>query len=223
MSIIEIKNISKKFKQNVLFNNASMDIKEGTTVGIVGANGSGKSVLFKLITGLEFVDEGDIFVRNKKVGKDLDFPRDVGLFVNQPGYIDFYDGFTNLKLLADIQGKIDDEKIKKCMESVELDPANKTKVRNYSSGMKQKLGIAQAIMENQDIILLDEPFNALDFQTNVEVLGILSKLKEENKTILLTSHQHEYLDKVCDEIYIIIDKKLLPLTDEIKEKYFSIF
>lgn len=94
------------------------------------------------------------------------------------------------------------------MESVGLDPFNNTRVRNYSAGMKQKLGIAQAIMENQDIILLDEPFNALDFQTNLDVLGVLSKLKEENKTILLTSHQHEYLEKVCDEIYIIIDKKI---------------
>lgn len=223
MSIIEIKNISKKFKQNVLFNNANMAINKGTTVGIVGANGTGKSILFKLITGLEYVDEGEIFVRNKKVGKDLDFPQNVGLFVNQPGYIEFYDGFTNLKLLADIQGKIGDEEIKKCMESVGLDPSNTTKVKNYSAGMKQKLGITQAIMENQDIILLDEPFNALDFQTNVEVLGILSKLKEENKTILITSHQHEYLEKVCDEMYIIINKKLLLLTDELKEKYFSVF
>lgn len=223
MAIIEIKNINKKFKQNVLYENASLEIEAGKTIGIVGGNGTGKSVLFKLITGLEFVDDGEIYVRDKKVGKDLDFPRNVGLFVNQPGYIDFYDGFTNLKLLADIQGKIDDSTIKEYMKRVGLDPDNRSRVKTYSSGMKQKLGIAQAIMENQDIILLDEPFNALDFQTNVDVLKILSALKDEGKTLLLTSHQHEYLEKICDEIYIILDKKIVLFTDELKKSYFSVF
>lgn len=190
MAIIEIKNISKKFKQNVLYENASLKIEAGKTIGIVGGNGTGKSLLFKLITGLDFVDDGEIYVRNKKVGKNLDFPKNVGLFVNQPSYIEFYDEFTNLKLLADIQGKIDDDTIKFYMKRVGLDPDNKSRVKTYSSGMKQKLGIAQAIMEDQDIIMLDEPFNALDFQTNADVLKILSELKNEGKTILLTSHQH---------------------------------
>lgn len=223
MTIIKIKKISKKFRQNVLYENASLDIEAGKTIGIVGGNGTGKSVLFKLITGLEFVDEGEIFVRDKRVGKDLDFPENVGLFVNQPGYIDFYDGFTNLKLLADIQGKIDDRTIRDYMTRVGLDPNNKSRVKTYSSGMKQKLGITQAIMENQDIILLDEPFNALDFQTNVDVLKILISLKEEGKTILLTSHQHEYLERICDEIYMILDKKLVLFNDDLKKKYFSVF
>lgn len=223
MAIIKIKSISKKFKQNILYENASLEIETGKTVGIVGGNGTGKSVLFKLITGLEFVDAGEIFVRGKKVGKDLDFPENVGLFVNQPGYIDFYDGFTNLKLLADIQGKIDDRVIRDYMIRVGLDPYNKSSVKTYSAGMKQKLGIAQAIMENQDIIMLDEPFNALDFQTNVDVIRILSTLKSEGKTILLTSHQHEYLEKVCDEIYMILDRKLVLFNDELKKRYFSLF
>lgn len=223
MEIIKIKNISKKFKQNILYENADLKIETGKTVGIVGGNGTGKSVLFKLITGLEFVDEGEIYVRGKKVGKNLDFPKNVGLFVNQPGYIDFYDGFTNLKLLADIQGKIDDDTIRDYMARVGLNPDDKSKVKTYSSGMKQKLGIAQAIMENQDIIMLDEPFNALDFQTNVDVLKILASLKEEGKTILLTSHQHEYLEKICDEMYVILDKKLVLFNDELKKSYFSVF
>ncbi len=220
MSIIEIKNISKKFKDNVLYKNASLTIKSGKTIGIVGGNGVGKSVLFKLITGLEFVDEGEIYVRGRRVGKNLDFPTNTGLFVNQPGYIDFYDGFTNLKLLASIQDKINDDDIKKCMERVGLNPNDKTKVKNFSVGMKQKLGITQSIMENQDIILLDEPFNSLDFQTNVEVVSLLLDLKKETKTILLTSHQHEYLEKICDELYIILNKEIVPFTEEIKKKYF---
>lgn len=223
MAIVELNNVSKKFKNNILYDKANMSIEVGKTIGIVGGNGTGKSVLFKLITGLEFADEGEIFVRGKKVGKDLDFPENVGIFVNQPGYIEFYDGFTNLKLLADIQNKIDDTAIKGCMKSVGLDPASKVRVKNYSTGMKQKLGIAQAIMENQDIVLLDEPFNALDFQTNVEILEILFRLKKEGKTMLLTSHQHEYLEKLCDEIYIILNKKLLPFTEELKQSYFSFF
>ena len=109
------------------------------------------------------------------------------------------------------------------MKRVGLDPDNRSRVKTYSSGMKQKLGIAQAIMEDQDLIMLDEPFNALDFQTNADVLKILSELKNEGKTILLTSHQHEYLEKICDEIYIILDKKLVLFTDELKGSYFSVF
>lgn len=223
MSIIELKSISKKFKQNILFDRASLTINEGKMVGIVGGNGVGKSVLFKLITGLEYVDEGEIYVRGKKVGKNFNFPENVGLFVNQPGYIDFYDGFTNLKLLADIQSKINEKDIKDCMRKVGLNPEDKTKVKNYSAGMKQKLGIAQAIMENQNIVLLDEPFNALDFQTNMDMLSILSNLKQERKTVLLTSHQHEYLEKVCDELYIILNKKIVLFDNELKKAYFSIF
>ncbi|MDO4779352.1 MAG: ATP-binding cassette domain-containing protein [Tissierellia bacterium] len=223
MPIIEVKKVSKKFKQNSLYEEASLNVDEGKTVGIVGGNGVGKSVLFKMITGLEFVDSGEIMVRNKMVGKNCDFPKNVGIFVNQPGYIDFYNGFTNLKLLAEIQDKISDDDIKNCMKKVGLNPEDSTRVKNYSAGMKQKLGIAQAIMENQDIVLLDEPFNALDFQTNKEVMGLLMKLKEEGKTIMLTSHQHEYLEKICDEIYMILNKKIVLFDEELKRKYFSIF
>lgn len=222
MAIIEINNISKKFKENKLYEDASLKIEKGTTVGIVGSNGSGKSVLFKIISGLEEPEKGCVYVRDKKVGKNCDFPSNIGLFVNEPGYIEYYDGFQNLKMLAEIQGKIDDNAIKMCMEKMGLDPHDKTKVRNYSVGMKQKLGIVQAIMENQDIILLDEPFNALDFQTNREVMSMLLKLKEEKKTVVLTSHQHEYLEKICDVMYVILHKKLVLFDEKIKEEYFDI-
>ena len=221
MEIIEVHNVSKRFKQNVLYENASLCVKEGKTVGIVGGNGVGKSVLFKLMTGLEYADSGEIYVRGKKVGKDCDFPENVGIFVNQPGYIDFYSGFTNLRLLADIREKISDADIMACMRKVGLNPEDRTKVKNYSAGMKQKLGIAQAIMENQDIVLLDEPFNALDFQTNKEVMSILAGLKKEGKTLLLTSHQHEYLEKICDELYFIADKTIRVFDEEMKKAYFS--
>ena len=223
MAIIKLDNITKKYKDHVLYEDASLEIEAGTTVGIVGANGSGKSVLFKLIAGLEYPQSGSIFVNGQKLERDGDFPTNVGIFVNQPGYIGYYDGFSNLKMLAEIQGKIDDETIRDYMRKMGLDPDDRTKVRNYSAGMKQKLGIVQAVMEGQEIVLLDEPFNALDFQTNQEVMTILSDLKKEHKTILLTSHQHEYLERICDQVYIILNRKIVRFDEKIKESYFAIF
>ncbi len=222
MKIIELNQVSKKFKTNILYKDVSFAVEKGECIGIVGANGSGKSVLFKIITGLEDVSSGTVLVREKQVGNNNDFPKGVGLLVDQPGYIEYYDGFTNLKLLAEIQNKIDDATIKKYMQQIGLNPDDRTKVKSYSVGMKQKLGITQAIMENQDIILLDEPFNALDFKTNNEVMEILKSLKENNKTLLLTSHQHEYLEKICDKLYIIDDYNIVQFNDEIKAKYFNI-
>lgn len=222
MSIIRLTDVSKSFKGKILYTEINLSIEKGACVGVVGANGSGKSVLFKLITGLESADTGTIRVKEDLVGKDQNFPKGVGLFVDQPGYIQYYDGLTNLKLLAEIQNRVGEETIRTFMLKVGLDPDDKTKVANYSAGMKQKLGIAQAIMEDQDIILLDEPFNALDFQTNTDVMNILVDLKREGKTLLMTSHQHGYLEKLCDNIYIIIDKRVVPFDDEIKKKYFLI-
>lgn len=220
MSIIEFKDVSKTFKTKVLYNNVNLVVEKGDCIGLVGANGSGKSVLFKLIAGLEQADTGSIKVKGKPVGHNFDFPSGLGLFVNQPGYIEYYDGLTNLKMLAEIQNIIDEEIIRTYMKKVGLDPEDKTKVKNYSEGMKQKLGIAQAIMEDQDLILLDEPFNALDFKTNNEVLEILFNLKNEGKTLLLTSHQHEYLERLCDHIYAIINQQIVAFNKEEKEKYF---
>lgn len=220
MSIIEFKDVSKTFKTKVLYNNVNLIVEKGDCIGLVGANGSGKSVLFKLIAGLEQADTGSIKVKGKPVGHNFDFPSGLGLFVNQPGYIEYYDGLTNLKMLAEIQNIIDEEIIRTYMKKVGLDPEDKTKVKNYSEGMKQKLGIAQAIMEDQDLILLDEPFNALDFKTNNEVMELLFNLKNEGKTLILTSHQHEYLERLCDRIYAIINQQIVAFNKEEKEKYF---
>ena len=126
----------------------------------------------------------------------------------------------NLKLLAEIRNKISDDDIRDNMVSIGLDPDDNTKVKHYSAGMKQKLGIVQAFMENQEIILLDEPFNALDFKTNSDVMETLLRLKASGRTIILTSHQHNYLEKICDRLLIILDNQIVELTDELKEKYF---
>lgn len=218
--MIQLMNVTKKYKNKLLYTNVNLTIKKGECIGIVGANGSGKSVLFQLITGLQYPEEGEIYVRGKKVGKGLDFPEDVGLFVNQPSYIGYYDGLTNLKILAEIRNKITEEQIKEMMNRIGLNPDDKTKTKNYSAGMKQKLSIIQAVMEGQDIILLDEPFNALDYQTNLDVINLIEQLKEEGKTLILTSHQHNFLEKLCDRMMIIQNNQLMSLTDELKSKYF---
>lgn len=161
-SYIEVKNVSKSFSGRAILQNISLPVEQGTTVGLVGANGSGKSVLFKIICGFEKPDQGSVYVRGNQLGKNgCDFPESLGVFINSPGFIGIYNGFQNLKFLADIQGKIGEKEIRQAMSKVGLDPDNKTKVDNYSLGMKQKLGLAQAIMEGQDILILDEPFNAL--------------------------------------------------------------
>lgn len=218
--VMELINVSKSFRDKVLYKDVNIKIKKGEAVGIVGGNGSGKSVLFKIMTGLENPDAGEVIINGQKLGADCDFPRGVGIMVDSPGYIDYLSGYKNLVLLSEIQNTIKTSDIVEVMHLVGLDPYDKKPVRTYSTGMKQKLGIAQAIMENQNVILLDEPFNALDFKTNQEIVRVLNRLKAEGKTIIMTSHQHEYLEKICDRLYIIDNHEIIPFTEEIKEKYF---
>lgn len=203
MPKIVVDNVSKKFGNNMLFCNANLLVEEGSVVGIVGANGIGKSVLFKMISGIYRVDKGRILVRDKEIGKDFDFPPDMGIFIDSPGFVSLFSGFKNLKMLSDIKGIISDDDIKNTMKLVGLDPTNSTPVKNYSLGMKQKLGIAQAIMENQDILLFDEPFNALDADSHQQMRILVKELKQKKKTILLTSHNNNDISELCDDIYKI--------------------
>lgn len=220
---VEVKNMSKKFKKKILYENVSLQIRPGECVGLVGENGSGKSVLFQIITGLIRPDQGQIYVNGDELGKKgRDFPSRVGILINEPGYIETCSGYKNLLLLAEIQNIVDEKRIQETMEMVGLDYRDKTKVRKYSMGMRQKLGIAQAIMEGQTIILLDEPYNALDYKTNKEITQILLRLKEEGKTLLLTSHQHTYLERLCDRIYCIDEHKVVNFDEQMREKYFEI-
>ena len=212
-TVIKLDRISKEYDGINILNNINLDIKKGSTVGIVGANGSGKSVLFKLICGFTSPDSGQVYIRNEKLGDKVDFPKNVGVFINEPGYISMYSGLDNLKFLAGINNKISNDKIIQTMERVGLNPNNKVKVSNYSLGMKQKLGIAQAIMEDQDILILDEPFNALDYKTYQDIKEIIKELQKEGRTILLTSHNFEDIEQLCDNIYVI-DNGNLKIIDE---------
>ncbi|MEL7567338.1 MAG: ATP-binding cassette domain-containing protein, partial [Dehalobacterium sp.] len=153
-------------------------------------------------------DSGRVSVRGKPLGKDRDFPENVGVLINAPGFIGIYTGLQNLRYLAEIRGVISEQEIRAAMQKVGLDAENHTKVEHYSQGMKQKLAIAQAIMENQDILILDEPFNALDHKTYNDIKEIIRVLQAEGKTILMTSHNFEDLETLCDHIYALDDGSL---------------
>lgn len=220
---VEVKNMWKKFRRKVIYEDVSLQIHPGECVGLVGENGAGKSVLFQIMTGLIRPDQGQIIVNGDVLGKKgRDFPSRVGILINEPGYIETCSGYKNLLLLAEIQNIVDEQKIRETMEMVGLDYRDNTKVKKYSMGMRQKLGIAQAIMEGQTVILLDEPYNALDYKTNKEITQILLRLKKEGKTLILTSHQHVFLERLCDRIYCIDEHKVVDFDESMREKYFEV-
>lgn len=199
--IIVINNVLKEFKNQIVLNNVNADFYMGKIYGIIGRNGSGKTVLLKCICGLLNASAGNITVNKKIVGREIDFPQNVGFIIETPGFLTNYFGYKNLKYLASIRGLIKQDTIKKTMELVGLDPADKKPVGKYSLGMRQRLGIAQALMENPDILILDEPMNALDYDGVNEMREVFLKLKQQGKLILLASHIHEDIDTLCDEVY----------------------
>lgn len=212
--------VSKKFKEKIIFEGLNLEVAKGECIGIVGENGVGKSVLFKMITGLMRMDKGEIFIDGELLGEQFDFSEKIGAVINYPGFFDYYSGYDNLKYLSLIQNKIKDKEIFYAMDMVGLDPQLKTKVGKYSLGMRQKLGIAQAIMERQEILILDEPFNAIDYKSQKEIEEFLLQEKAKGRTILLTSHNQEILDRISDKLYIISEYKLELMSKESRRKYF---
>ncbi|MEQ8154650.1 MAG: ATP-binding cassette domain-containing protein [Clostridiaceae bacterium] len=200
-NIIEIKNYSKRIKEYLILNHINLNIQKGKCYGFIGRNGSGKSMLFKAICGLIKSTKGYIKVNNKIVGKEVDFPDNVGMLIEYPGFLYDYSGFNNLKYLAAINNKISEQQIIDTMTLMELDYKSKKPVKKYSLGMKQRLGIAQAIMEDPSIIILDEPMNGLDRNGVVLVRKIIQKLKQEGKTILLASHNSTDIELLCDKVF----------------------
>ncbi len=219
-AIIEVNQVSKYFSRRPVLKDVSLSVEAGSAVGIVGSNGSGKSVLFQTVCGFLTPDGGTIKIRGELLGKRRDFPDNVGVLINSPGFISLNTGLQNLKYLAGIRGVIGERQIRAAMQKVGLDPEDRTKVEQYSLGMKQKLGLAQAIMEGQDILILDEPFNALDYKTHNDVKEILRVLQAEGKTMLLTSHNYEDLEALCNQIYVLDDGKLGVLSSEEMKRRF---
>ena len=207
-SIIKVDNVIKKFGSEIALNNVSIEFEKGKIYGIVGRNGSGKTVLFKTIIGFLKPASGRIIVDGKEIGRDTDFADHIGIIIETPGFLSAYSGYKNLEYLASIKNIIGKKEIKESMERVGLDPNSKKKVGTYSLGMRQRLGIAQAIMENPDILILDEPMNGLDNQGVEEVRNILLNLKEEGKSIILASHNKEDIEALCDEVYEMDHGKL---------------
>lgn len=200
-AMISIENLNKQFKNQLVLNNINVKFSNGHIYGIIGRNGSGKTVLLKCICGFLKPTTGVISVNHKIVGKDIDFPENLGFIIETPGFLLNYSGYKNLKYLASIRKKIDSNEIKESMSLVGLDSADKKHVGKYSMGMRQRLGIAQAIMEKPDILVLDEPMNALDKNGVEEMRRLFLKMKSEGKLILLTSHNREDIEILCDEVY----------------------
>ena len=199
-SIVSVQNVCKDFGQERVLHNVTRDFEAGKIHGIVGNNGSGKTVLMKCICGFLIPTEGKIFVNGKQVGKDVDFPPDLGLIIETPGFLPQMSGVKNLEILASLNKKIGLEEIAAAIRRVGLEPALKKPVGKYSLGMRQRLGIAQAIMENPKLLVLDEPLNGLDKHGVKEMRELLKGLKTEGKTILLASHNQYDIDELCDTV-----------------------
>lgn len=206
--IIRVENLTKKFGSVTALDRINISFQAGKIYGIIGRNGSGKTVLFKTMIGYLKPTGGRIVVGEKEIGKDIDFADNMGIIIENPGFLSRYTGYKNLEYLASIRKIIGKEQIRESMKRVGLDPDSKKKVGKYSLGMKQRLGIAQAIMENPDILILDEPMNGLDNQGVDDVRNILLKLKEEGKTIILASHNKEDIEILCDQVYEMEHGKL---------------
>lgn len=198
--MITVKDVSLKIKKEMILKDINAEFTDGKIHGIIGRNGSGKTMLMKCICGFIKPTEGEITVSGKRIGTDCDFPESIGVIIETPEFIPYYSGFKNLKLLADIRHKITDDDIRRSMELVGLDPKLKKSVKKYSLGMRQRLGLAQAVMENPDLLILDEPMNDLDKDGVGDMRRYLLNLKEQGKTILIASHSAEDIDVLCDTV-----------------------
>lgn len=197
---ISVQNLSKSFGQERVLKNVTRDFEKRKIHGIVGNNGSGKTVLMKCICGFLIPDSGSITVNGERVGVDVDFPRDMGLIIETPGFLPNMTGVKNLEILASLNKKIGLEQIAAAIRRVGLDPLMKKPVGKYSLGMRQRLGIAQAIMEDPALLILDEPLNGLDKHGVMEMRQLIKGLKEQGKTILLASHNQGDIDELCDTV-----------------------
>ena len=203
MSVIEVKNVTKKWGNNTVLNSVNLTAERSEIIGIIGYNGSGKTVLMKCICGFITPDSGEITVSGKRVGRDIDIPKNIGLIIETPGFLPNFSGFSNLWQLAKIRGKICKNDVREVMEKVGLNPNDKKHVGKYSLGMRQRLGIAQAIMENPDILILDEPMNGLDKNGVNDMRELLLRLKSDGKTMIVASHNSADIDILCDRVFEI--------------------
>ncbi len=198
--MITVENVSLTIGKHEILKDISLKVEKGTISGLIGRNGSGKTMLMKCICGFIKPTKGRIVVDGEVVGVDVDFPKDIGIIIETPGFLSMKSGYQNLALLAGLNRRIDKERIRESMRMVGLDPNLKLSVGKYSLGMRQRLGLAQAIMEDPSLLILDEPFNGLDLDGVQDMRKYLLRLRDDGKTILLSSHHAEDIALLCDEV-----------------------
>lgn len=199
--VITVENVGLTIGKNVILKDINMEMERGKIYGFIGRNGSGKTMLMKCICGFVRITDGKISVNNQRIGEDVDFPSNIGIIIENPEFVPYYSGYKNLKLLADVKQRIGKEEIKNAMQMAGLNPNLRLHVGRYSLGMRQRLGIAQAIMEDPDILILDEPMNGLDNEGVEDVRTILIGLKGKGKTVIIASHNKEDIDIMCDKVW----------------------
>ncbi len=210
VTYIRFEKVCKSFKKEDVLVDVDLTLEKGKIYGFVGRNGSGKTVIFRMLTGLIRPSAGSIFLEGKNISRVNKFPERMGVLIENPGFIPHYSGIKNLKILNSMsKEKVSNGKVRQAMEQVGLDPSSSKSVKNYSLGMRQKLGIAQAIMNEPELLILDEPMNGLDEESIKRMRSFFLKLKEEKQvTILLASHNKEDLEVLCDELFELHDKKV---------------
>lgn len=199
--MIKVQGLSLKIKEKEILSDINLDLENGKIYGLTGNNGSGKTMLMKCICGFIKPTAGKVTADNKVIGKDVDYLKNAGIIIETPGFVPYYTGLKNLKLLADINHKVGSEHLAQVMERCGLDPKLKLPVKKYSLGMKQRLGIAQAVMEDQQYLILDEPMNGLDKFGVKDMRELILELKDQGKLIILASHNKADIDILCDEVY----------------------
>ena len=206
---LELKDVSKRIGKSDILKNDNLSMEKGHIYGLWGKNGCGKTMLMRLISGLVFLSDGEILIDGESLGKDISFPRSIGALIDSPGFIPGYSGFKNLKVLASIQNKVSDEEIEDVMQRLGLNPKDKKKVKKYSLGMRQKLGITAALMEKASLILLDEPTNALDEHSTEILKELLFEHKKRGALIIISCHIREDLEFLSDEIFCMQEGRIV--------------
>lgn len=207
-TVVRLEDYCKSFKSAEVLKNINLTLESGKVIGLKGKNGSGKTMLMRAISGLILPTSGKVYINDKELGRHISFPPSIGILIENPSFISNYTGFKNLKILASIQNRISDDEIRDAIRKVGLDPDDKRTFKKYSLGMKQRLGIAAAIMERPDIVILDEPINALDEAGAGLIKGLLDELKANGSLIIIACHDTEKLNYLSDEIYEIYDGEI---------------
>lgn len=199
--VVKVRNVTKRFKETVALKDVTVSFEKEKIYGIVGRNGSGKTVLFKCMCGLMAVSEGEITVLGQIIGDGLHVPKGIGAVIETPGFLPNVSGYRNLFYLASLSGKPDRQKIRDTISLVGLDPGSRKHVGNYSMGMRQRLGLAQALMDDPELLILDEPMNGLDNQGVGQMRTLLKRLRIQGKTVILASHNPADISELCDQVY----------------------